>query len=682
MADIDYRQLAQAQAEANEAMLRRIGIGSASGSTGGGSIGGGSTASGGGAAGAMNLVTGAANGLIGGFRSLTTGTANLSGVFDTFGATLGKLGPLGNLVGSVGQNIGQGVIEFNDNLKKVSENGVYFGQNLGLYSTAVANSRMSMAEFNDLIKNNNQSLVGLEGNAEKSALAFLGLAKRLQDDPLTYNLAATGIGLNEFNKALSVAASQQKFQDLSTKQSQDQVLSSAMSLAIELDNVARITGKNRTQLQKEMEERDADIGYKLLKASATGPELQGILRAESISKEFGDQASKVAQIYATGGPMNKTQAQTVAQMDPQMRGFLEQLTKVKGQTPEAEAEREQIRMRMRQRTQEMAADTQSSKNKIALANSDFAGARENAKTQAELVERGNQVKKDEIEANKQNLTLSQYYDKQNEERVKRNTGQQTSEGSAAAVAQTINKGEILIKDAGKGVADELNKLNKSVGSTITTFDGLNKVLRPYSGAEANAIMFGKGKTEAAPKPEVEPKSEKPTTTTPGKPVERATGSYGAVGKFMEDFGKGTPAMLHGKEGVITENQLNGLLSQATGSVKQNANTFEPMSQMKNMLAEATGGMKTSLEASKSSMPDVSMFEKMFSQIKMPDAGEISNAVASRMPQSSASSSNDAMNEVAKGVDQLNMRIERLINAVEDGSSKSVKALKSRGNMIA
>jgi len=39
---------------------------------------------------------------------------------------------------------------------------------------------------------------------------------------------------------------------------------------------------------------------------------------------------------------------------------------------------------------------------------------------------------------------------------------------------------------------------------------------------------------------------------------RAGGSIGATGKLIEDFGKGTPVMLHGREGVITEKQLSAL----------------------------------------------------------------------------------------------------------------------------
>jgi GH24 family phage-related lysozyme (muramidase) len=43
---------------------------------------------------------------------------------------------------------------------------------------------------------------------------------------------------------------------------------------------------------------------------------------------------------------------------------------------------------------------------------------------------------------------------------------------------------------------------------------------------------------------------------------RAAGSLGATGKLIEDFGSGTPMTLHGREGVITEAQLNKFAQQA------------------------------------------------------------------------------------------------------------------------
>jgi len=52
---------------------------------------------------------------------------------------------------------------------------------------------------------------------------------------------------------------------------------------------------------------------------------------------------------------------------------------------------------------------------------------------------------------------------------------------------------------------------------------------------------------------------------------RADGSLGAVGKLIEDFGKGTPMMLHGREGVITEDQLKQFGESAMKMGRQTVN---------------------------------------------------------------------------------------------------------------
>lgn len=56
---------------------------------------------------------------------------------------------------------------------------------------------------------------------------------------------------------------------------------------------------------------------------------------------------------------------------------------------------------------------------------------------------------------------------------------------------------------------------------------------------------------------------------------RQHGSLGATGKLIEDFGTGTPMMLHGREGVVTEAQLNSLIQAATGSAPGAARRSTP-----------------------------------------------------------------------------------------------------------
>ena len=65
--------------------------------------------------------------------------------------------------------------------------------------------------------------------------------------------------------------------------------------------------------------------------------------------------------------------------------------------------------------------------------------------------------------------------------------------------------------------------------------------------------------------------EKKTKEGANKEAGRANGSLGAVGKLIEDFGKGTTMTLHGREGVITEKQLKQFGETAMNMGRQTVN---------------------------------------------------------------------------------------------------------------
>jgi len=137
--------------------------------SGGGSVG--SSAAGAGAlSAALNKLPGVTGGVVTGFQSLIGGTASLGGAFDAVGAAANKLNPAFGAIVNLGVGVGKSAIEINDSLKSASQNGVYFGQNLGLYNLAIANSRMTLTEFNDMVRTSSQALNGIGGNADKSAL--------------------------------------------------------------------------------------------------------------------------------------------------------------------------------------------------------------------------------------------------------------------------------------------------------------------------------------------------------------------------------------------------------------------------------------------------------------------------------------------------------------------------------
>jgi hypothetical protein len=73
------------------------------------------------------------------------------------------------------------------------------------------------------------------------------------------------------------------------------------------------------------------------------------------------------------------------------------------------------------------------------------------------------------------------------------------------------------------------------------------------------------------------------------PLNRASGSLGSVGRLIENFGSGTPAMLHGEEGVVTRDQMNQIISGAVQmgqQTKSSGNNTEGLEKITSMLASA------------------------------------------------------------------------------------------------
>ncbi len=97
----------------------------------------------------------------------------------------------------------------------------------------------------------------------------------------------------------------------------------------------------------------------------------------------------------------------------------------------------------------------------------------------------------------------------------------------------------------------------------------------------------------------------------GPAAGRADGSIGAVGKLIEDFGAGTPMMLHGREGVITEEQLKDIVSSIQNS------SMVSTRESKTLTTETTTGggetttKRTQSEDSKSAQAEMDMLREKF-----------------------------------------------------------------------
>jgi len=678
------------------------------------------------------------------FSAGTTGMSNamgaasklatgLYGVNDALGTVkqLGSaFGPVTGAVAGMGTQVAEAGLAVNRSLNTVAASGIHMGQNLGLYDKAVLEARMSLPEFEQTIKQNSRSIAGMGANMDKSALIYLETAKQIQNTDVAYQLKATGTNTEEFGQILSLVAHNSKQDNLMTASAQKSLIATSLALATEMDNTARLTGISRQEQQLALEKQLKSKDMQLAMAAMDADQRDSVEKSLAGTLKYGEAVQNAIRIYSTGGVTNEQEQQQVLAAGP-LAKYAEQLAEITGTTAADEAKRKDIYKMMDQEALALAKSSKESKMEQAV---QMKAGSETTKAMAggylETLRYGQILANADNEAKRGNLTREQYI-AQEEEKLKKEregaaAGTGGPEGEAAKLGQTLNKVDTALKDVAAGAGTYFSNLNTKAGELITSFGNLNGVLKRYTPEQVAGLvpaMADKAKTAMGTREASVPESEK-------QKAGREFGSLGSVGKLIEDFGAGTDMTLHGKEGVITESQLKGIIGtaqkmgadiektmtvgkkvdpadlqlpamfknikgsmdsiMATGGITNQADaekmsrTIQTMgkqmtSQMGPIISSIQGNLKSDLEKAKSQMPTTSTFEKMFEKIKPSTNTESMPEPASFTP---AEESNDPMTEMVKGVNDLNKRIERLIMAVEDGHDKSVRAIKNTGNLIA
>jgi hypothetical protein len=199
------------------------------------------------AAASQNLVTGQ--------YEITDMTGALSDSFKSVGGDAGLLSGSLAAITSGADGAAKFLMETQGTFRQLSAVGAGLEGDLISLRQRAAETRLPLDQFASLVANNSEKLLALGGSIDEGTRRFSEFSKGVYDSAMGARLQSMGVGFEEANEFFADYLSTQRrnasFQRLSAREQRD----AAQEYIYELDTLARITGKNRKELQEEARER-------------------------------------------------------------------------------------------------------------------------------------------------------------------------------------------------------------------------------------------------------------------------------------------------------------------------------------------------------------------------------------------------------------------------------------------
>ena len=658
-------------------------------------------------------ITGVTNSVIDGFGKLAGGTATTSDAFGVATNIVSKFGAVGEVAAKALNQLGDGAFGTIAAMRETSKVGVTMAGDLFKFNEEIKGAHLTIPEFTDMLSRSSRSIAGVGGTMDKSASAFLKVAAEVQASPIAVDLKAYGVTARELAEITELSMIGQRGLNSETAKGRlamRDAAAAAVELSLEMATTAALTGKSRKQQQEELraQQEKAEVQATML---LMGPEFtKNFTAAQEGMSKFGKSYQDLLTEMATpGGIRTKEGMQLAASLPP---GQLEAMQAYADAIKTGDKERIAAQ---KQSTEGVLANTGSNKefqNTVAVLGDRFLKSgqvlKDSFPIQQAIASKIEEVKEKEGKIIDGAEALKRMSDQEIKDAIKGGktdpkTGVFTPD-DRAVVSRTVNQLDNLGKVAAAGLAKEFTGLSKNV--SIFSTDGivaLNRKFKEMASPEGlkSTVTGGvdtvikKGAEKLGVKaPEVKPKAGF-DVSAPLPP--RQFGSLGAVGKLIEDFGKGTPAMLHGREGVITERQLSSIIDQAQTMGATEFSDKISKKTIANPMAEFAEVFEklTTTAINPKSNPEISALTGLFNDFKTSMASvpktsaptiqtAFTPAPESRTVPTPAEQA--VLKEVKEELVQLNISVKQLVaHSAEtvDLSSKQVRATKGlSGNRFA
>ena len=263
-------------------------------------------------------------------------TDTASGLSQVFGNVLpGPLREFGSKLSGATLELVKAVEGGVDTFRHLSVSGVSFNNNILEMKNAAAQSRLTLDEFADVVKTNSQGFAAFGGTATRGAELFQKASKDMFDKGLANPLLNMGMTFKDINEDLAEYIVQNRRRFTDTQIADGTAAKASIAMSTEMDKIAKLTGKNRKDMEKEIQTRmrkgQVDAKIRMLEASGNKEAADKMKRALAEAEKAGPGAlAAVEDLFTKGAVVSEEGRQAAVALGPAFNDLTKMVDYAKG----------------------------------------------------------------------------------------------------------------------------------------------------------------------------------------------------------------------------------------------------------------------------------------------------------------------------------------------------------------
>ena len=180
----------------------------------------------------------------------------VTGAFSNFAPILGST--VSNITDTLGDGataIIKAAEDGVDTYRTLASSGAAFNNNILLMKNSAAQSRLTLDEFASIVSANSQDFAAFGGTVTKGARLFADASRQMFDEGVATPLLNMGMTFEEVNEDLAEFIIRNRRRFTQEEIRAGKAAEAAVAMATEMDKIAKLTGQERKEMEKEVQSR-------------------------------------------------------------------------------------------------------------------------------------------------------------------------------------------------------------------------------------------------------------------------------------------------------------------------------------------------------------------------------------------------------------------------------------------